>query len=408
MLKFLIAYGLFLYVNLAVSQVSNSGSLFKEAQINAENKNYTLAIGVLKTLIKQYPSNSDYAVFLSRLYLWDNQLMEALKIIEIEWKKGNSSEENLRLYLQLLLANNNDIKAVELSEEGINRFPSEHDYYRLQKAIALEKQNKDTEALMVLEEIAENSNYYYKDAQYLKTQILQKQKNEIGVGYLNSTFSNPGAPPWHFLSAQYKREFDRIAVIGRINYGHLFGQNATQAEIDLYPKVGMKSYFYFNGGVSDGKSVFPLFRLGAEFYKESNQWSGSLGARYLHFDQAKVTMFTGHMGRNFGEYFIAYRPFAVTLSNDWFLSHIINIKKTFESKESFIQLDLQYGAVPYYFFVSNDFTRTNAYRAGINWRFRIKNNLFLQPIFMYEWEEFVPYNFRNRYNVQLNLFKRFK
>lgn len=406
MLKFLITYSLFLVVNLAVSQVSNPDSLFKEAQINAENKNYSSAIGILKTLNEQYPSNSDYSMYLSRLYFWDNQLMESLKIIEDEWKRGNNSEENLRLYLQVIFASNNFIRAIELSEEGINRFPSEQDYYRLQKAIALEKQNKDNEALMVLEEIAENSNYY-KDAQYLKTQILQKQKNEIGVGYLNSTFSNPGAPPWHFLYIQYKRDFERIAVIGRTNYGYLFGQSATQAEIDLYPKVGRNSYFYFNGGISDGKSVFPLFRLGAEFYTESNQWSSSLGARYLHFNQAKVTMLTGHIGRNFGEYFIAYRPFAVTLSNDWFLSHIINIKKTFESKESFVQLDLQYGAVPYYFFVSNDFIRTNAYRVGVNWRFRIKNNLFLQPIFMYEWEEFVPTNFRNRYNVQLNLFKRF-
>lgn len=406
MFKFSVTFCLFLFVNSAFSQVSNPDSLFREAQINAKNKNYTSAIGVLKILNKQYPSNSDYAMYLSRLYFWDIQLMESLKIIEVERKKGEFSDENLRLYLQVVLATNNFTKAIELSEEGLNRFPSEQDYYRLQKAITLEKQNKDNEALMVIAEIAENSNYY-EDAQFLKTQILQKQKNEVGVGYLNSTFSNPGAPPWHFFHAQYKRNFNRIAIIGRINYGHLFGENATQAEIDVYPKIGRSSYFYFNGGVSDGKSVFPQFRLGAELYHERNRWSGSLGARYLHFNQAQVTMFTGHISRNFGDYFISYRPFAVILSNDWFLSHIINIKKTFESKESFVQLDLQYGAVPYYFFVSNDFTRTNAYRVGVNWRFRIKDNLFLQPIFMYEWEEFSPNNFRNRYNVQLNLIMRF-
>lgn len=406
MFKLLITGMFFLFVNLAVSQVSNPDSLFKEAQINAENKNYTSAISVLKTLNQQYPSNSYYAMYLSRLYFWNNQINESLKIIEDERIKGNNTEENLRIYYQVILASNNFIKAIELCEEGINRFPSVQDYYLLQKAIALEKQNKNNEALIVLTQITENSNYY-KDAQYLKTQILQKQKNEVGVGYLNSTFSNPFTPPWHFLYAQYKRKFDRIAIIGRINYGHLFGMGATQAEIDLYPKVGRNSYFYFNGGFSDGKSVFPLFRLGAEFYKESNQWSGSLGARYLHFDQAKVIMFTGHLGRNFSDYFIAYRHFAVTLSNNWFLSHLINIKKTFESKESFVQLDIQYGAVPYYFFVSNDFMRTNAFRVGVNWKFRIKNNLFLQPVFIYEWEEFVPNNFRNRNNVQLNLFKLF-
>lgn len=406
MLKFLIPCGLFLFVNSGVSQISNPDSLFKEAQVNVENKNFISAIDILKTLNERYPSNSDYAKYLARLYFWDNQLMESLKIIEAEWKKGNTTEETLRLHLQVVLATGDFNKAIELIEEGINRFPSEQDYFRLQKAITLEKQNKNNEALMLFNEIPKNSTYY-KDGQYLKTQILQKQKNEVGFGYLNSTFSNPGVPSWHFLYAQYKKKFDRSAIIGRINYGYLFGENAAQAEMDLYPKVGRNSYFYFNGGVSEAKNIFPLFRLGAEFYHERKGWSGSLGARYLHFDKAQVRMFTGHIGRNIGNYFIAYRPFAATLSNDWFFSHIINIRKILESKESFVQLDLQYGTVPYYFFVRNDFTRTNAYRAGVNWRFRVRKNMFLQPVFMFEREEFLPDNFRIRYNIQLNIFIRF-
>lgn len=406
MLKLIVFCALFLFVNTAVSQVSTPDSLYRESQVNAKNKNYTAAIDVLEKLTKHYPSNSDYRMYLSRLYFWNNQIKESIKIIEHEWKNGNQSEVNLRLYLQVLQADNNSIKAVEMSDEGISRYPNEQDYYRIQKVIALEKQGNDEQALELIANIPENSNYY-QNAQYLKTQILQKQKNEVGIGYLNTSFSNRGDASRHLLYAQYKRSFDRIAVIGRVNYGYLFGQHVSQAEVDLYPEIGTNSYFYINGGISNGQGVFPYFRLGSEFYHECNGWSGSLGARYLHFDQAKVTMFTGHIGRYFSDYFVAYRPFVVALSNDWFISHIVNIKKTFDSKESFVQVDFQYGSVPYYFFINDDFTRTNAYRVGVNWKFRVKNNLFLQPIFMYEWEEFVPDNFRNRYNIQLNLLLRF-
>ena len=394
------------WVSFSLAQKNNPDSLFNDAQLKAQSGNYDAAILTLKELNKIYPENGDYATYLARVYFWDNQTVKAREILDSEWEKGNNSEETLRLFIQVLLTDNKGARAATLSDEGISRFPKEREYYQLQKAIALEQQDKDRDALVVIDQIPEGSDQY-ESAQYLKTQILQKQKNEVGVGYLNTTFSNPGAPPWHIWYAQYKRKLPRNDIIGRVNYGYLFGENAVQGEVDLYPKVGDNSYFYLNAGISDGQSVFPLVRLGAEFYHERNRWSGSVGARYLHFDQAQVLMLTGHLGRNFGGYFIAYRPFMVAISNDWFPSHILNVRKSFETKESFIQLDLQYGGVPYYFFVSNEFSRVSAYRAGINWKFRVRDNFFVQPIVMYEWEEFVPENYRHRYNVQLNLFLRF-
>ena len=84
-----------------------------------------------------------------------------------------------------------------------------------------------------------------------------------------------------------------------------------------------------------------------------------------------------------------------------------NVALKFEEKEAFVQLDLQYGAVPYYFFVNEEFLRTSAFRVGVNCRFRVSNNFFIQPIFMFELEEYIPKEFRNRYNTQLILSKRF-
>jgi YaiO family outer membrane protein len=148
-------------------------------------------------------------------------------------------------------------------------------------------------------------------------------------------------------------------------------------------------------------------RLGTEFYQNFNNYSTSIGARYLHFNQSQVTMFTGHLGRSFHSFNISYRPYLLSLSDNWFSSHILNFRKSFEEKEAFVQLDLQYGAVPYYFFVSQEFLRTSAFRVGVNCRFRVSDNIFIQPIFMFELEEYIPKEFRNRYNTQLILSKRF-
>lgn len=185
------------------------------------------------------------------------------------------------------------------------------------------------------------------------------------------------------------------------------GVSSMQGEIDIYPKIGKKSYLYLNAGASDGKSIFPGVRIGTELFHDFKKLTVSLGGRYIHFNTAQVIMLTGHLGRNFNSYHISYRPYIVYQNGNWFDSHILNLRKSFEQKETYIQLELQYGAVPYYFFITDEFLRTTSYRAGINCHIRIKDNFFIQPILMYEFEEYFPSNYRNRFNVQVILSKRF-
>lgn len=392
--------------NQVFAQVGNPDSLYTEARKNAENKNYDLSIEQINKLVSAYPENMDYSTYLANLYYWSEQYDLAQKQALQIFNNSSSNEETLNLLVRIELAGGKSKDLLKHSEQGITLFPGNKDFYILHKAQALEQLGRDKEALLTLEEIDKGSDYF-PNAQYIKTQILRKQKNMVSVGYLNTSFSNPGFPPWHFGMIEYMRKTKNNAFVGRVNYGSLFGTSGMQAEIDAYPKLGKNKYLYLNTGISNGSTVFPLFRFGAEYYQDFKKYSTSIGGRYLHFENAKVLMFTGHIGRNFNTYNLSYRPYLVTINGDWFTSHIISLRKTFEEKESFIQLDLQYGAVPYYFFVSNEFLRTNALRAGINCRFRVSDNFFIQPILMYEFEEFVPNEYRNRYNVQLILSKRF-
>lgn len=247
----------------------------------------------------------------------------------------------------------------------------------------------------------------YKEAEYLKMTILQAKKNKISIGYLNTSFLKPAATSFHFTTLDYQYNLARNALIARLNYGNMYNKTALQFEVDLYPKIGKKSYFYLNAGYSEASTIFPTLRLGAEFYHEEKKITSSIGTRYLYFKTENVLLYTGHLGINWGELFVSYRPYVNNRNQDWFVSHILNFKKNFTKKESFLQLDLQYGTLPYFFYTSDDFNRINAYRVGLNYKFRIKDHWFVQPIFMYEYEEYVPSKFRNKYNMQLVLSKRF-
>ena len=395
----------FLFSNLT-AQESNPDVLFSEVKNFAELKNYEQAITQVKTLVATYPKNQDYSVYLARLYYWSEKygLAEIQTLNIIAENPANIEAFNLLVKIKLALKKYQEL--LLLCEQGILLFPTESDFYTLHKSFALENLGKSDDAIVTLNSI-QHSSGLYKEAQNLKVSILKKQENIVSVGYLNTSFSNPDLSPWHFGILEYIKKTKKGAYAGRVTYGNLLQNNALQAEADAYPKLSKNAYLYLNAGFSDGKSIFPLLRLGGEFYQDVKQYNFSVGSRYLHFNESDVLMLTGHAAINFNMWKLSYRPFLVNQFENWFPSHIINVRKSFESKEAYIQFDMQYGGLPYNFFITNELSKLNAFRTGFDFKFRVKDNFFIQTIFMYEMEEFIPSEFRNRYNVQMNFSKRF-
>lgn len=381
-------------------------SIMQLARQKAEQKDYNQAITLITDLSRQYPENKDFTLYLAQLYYWSSAHQTARDILIplADAKTGSAEALNLLIRVDFQLQRYNDV--VERSEKGRATFPSHLNFYLFQQALALDKLNHDHQALALLSQIpaeAENS----KDAQYLKTQILKKRKNTVSAGYLNTSFSQPGFAPWHLAHIEYLRKSQSVAWGGRLNYGHLFGGGAAQAELIAYPKLGPRSYLDLNAGYSAAERIFPLWRFGAEWFYDQAKINYSLGARYLDFRTIQVLMLTGHFALIFKDWKAGYRHYEVQQNDSWFASHIFTIRKSFELKESYVQLDLQYGGIPYYFFSTDAFSRIKAYRIGINGMFRVMDNFFIQPVLMYEREEYVPDTFRNRYNVQFIFSKRF-
>jgi len=381
-------------------------SLMQLARLKAEQKDYNQAINLVTDLIRQYPDNKDFSLYLAQLYYWSSAYQTArdLLVTLSENDTGSADALNLLIRVDFQLGRYNDV--VERSEKAKATFPVHLNFYLFQQALAFEKLNQDHQALSSLSQISGES-LNSRDAQYLKTQILKKQKNTISAGYLNTSFSQPGFAPWHLAHIDYLRKSGHVAWGGRFNYGHLFGGSAAQVELIAYPKLSRRSYLDLNAGYSSAERIFPLWRFGAEWFYDQAKINYSLGARYLDFRTIQVLMLTGHIALNFKDWKAGYRHYEVQQNDNWFASHIITLRKSFEIKESYVQLDLQYGGIPYYFFSTDAFSRIKAYRIGINGMFRAMDNFFIQPVLMYEREEYVPDTFRNRYNVQFIFSKRF-
>ncbi len=381
-------------------------SILKAARHWAEQKEFAKAIPVITRLSQQYPNDNDISLFLAQLYYWSLSYADARELLIPLADPGSGNEEAFDLLIRVEFQLQHYDEVVNKCELGKQAFPSRLNFYLFQQALAFEKLNQDQKALAALSQIPRGA-IHSRDAEYLKTQLLKKNKNTISVGYLNTSFNHPGFAPWHLAHLEYLRRSGSIAIGGRLNYGYLFGSDAAQAELIAYPKLGRRSYLDLNAGYSAAERIFPLWRFGAEWFYDQEKIFYSLGGRYLDFRTIQVLMMTGQFGINFKDWRAGYRHYEVRQNDNWFASHILTLRKSFELRESYVQLDLQYGGIPYYFFSTDAFSRIKAYRIGLNGMIRVGDNFFIQPVFMYEREEYIPDTFRNRYNVQFIFSKRF-
>jgi YaiO family outer membrane protein len=395
----------FLFSFVCRAQQSSTDSLMNEARRLADAKEYEQAIQIIAGLRERYPVNADYTIWLGRLYSWKGDYEKGASCLIPLVKTEKASIEAFEALINIYTWSMQYDTAIVYTEEAIRRFP-ETSSLLLRKAFLLEKKGEDKKAMQLMNIIKGRLNH---DNEYeaLYTVLLRKKKNLISLSYLNTSFNNPGFDPWHFAFIEYKRDFKQAPVVARLNYGNLYHNSALQVEIESYPKITRNTYLFAQLGIADGRAVFPNIKAAFEVYTSLKHWTASLGSRFLNFKPDPVYIFSGHLGYQLNSWHFQYRPFLAETAEKWSLSHAISVKKTNELKESFIQLDFQYGVIPFAFFTTGDISRVKSARIGIQYRFRLAGRFFLQPAFMYEREEYYPELFRNRYNTQLSIGVRF-
>lgn len=397
----------FLFSITTIGQTVNVDSLFVEVKKLAEEKNYAKAIEKTLYLEKKVSNDKTYSTYLVLLYNWNNEPEKALEQLN---KIANPDTNSLEI-INLYILTNRNLKdwnqVIRFSEKAIQLEENDKEKYQIILAEAYSQTNDIEKATSIINGIQKESPNY-DGAQYLLTSLNKKKKNAIALGYLATTFDKPESDTHHFFNLDYTRKWNKDALVGRFNYGSAFSQEGISLEADFYKGL-KKSYWYFNSGFSDGNFVYTQFKVASEWYQETSKWSYSVGAKYLSFkDTNEVFIGTGHFGVKLPkEILIGYRPYFTFADSDMNITHAFFFKKSNENKESFWQLDLQYGTLPYYFLSNQVFSDLETYRIGVNGKFRMSENLFIQPIFLYEYQEYFPEEFRNVFNMQFILSCRF-
>ncbi|WP_347052111.1 tetratricopeptide repeat protein [Flavobacterium olei] len=387
----------------AMAQEINAEEILANAKREAEKENYDKALSLIEPLRAKFPADEDIQIFSGRVYSWKKEYKTALKILAPLADRNNPNPEALQAIINVYFWTQDYEKCIAYCDKYLAIDSKSADIIQI-KAACLEKLNRDQEALELIEKSSvDNSTQVFRG---IRTLIGRKAKNAVSASYLNVSTSEPGQSPLHYGYVEYSHKFSKSAIVGRANIGNVSTETQMLFETDFYQTFSNKSYLYANAGFSTGETIFPVAKAGLEYYfAPQKKFDFSLGARFMHFESDDITLLTGQIAYNAGIYSFAYRPYYDT-SNELF-SHVLSVQRTNEEKERIIRLELQYGNVPYLYLYNNFTQPLKAYRAGIQYQHRFGDSFFVLPVFLYEREEYIPGEYRNRFNVQFIVTKRF-
>lgn len=402
----IIVLALFTGCQFSFAQDISENDPFQLAREQAFSDDYDAAIATLIKLKEAEPKNMDYSLFLARVYSWKKEYPEAIFILKPLLQVEPISQEVLKVMVTTQLWAENYKEALVYSDQGIKNFSNS--FFRIQKAKSLHYLNRSGEALKVLQVVLEEDENNPK-ALALQTEIFQNNRNQIIASYTNTSFSSPPLKSWNSVWIGYKTHVGKIPVIGKYHFGSVYDKTGSQVELEVYPKIGDSGYLYLNAGTALNDDVFPPFRAGAEYFHSLNsKFEVSLGSKLLIFENSNAYLFTGQVAYTFPHNLkLTYRPYLSLFDENWSLTNTLSFRISNPLRESFWVLNLQYGTIPYEYYTSTALTNLDTFRIGVQYQFRVSKNVSLQPIFMYEYEEFLPSEFRNRFNSQLISIFRF-
>jgi YaiO family outer membrane protein len=410
--KKIVTFALTLYLISGIITISaqnqlNTDSLFEEAKVYAESKDYDKAEGIcLKILtIKE---DGDVRFYLGLLYSWDKKYDDARRELKKVYEERPNSEEVIIARTNNELWSGNPLTALEIINKALADKPDNEDFLYL-KAKALYDLKRYDEAITVLETLLKINPNNKKAKDLLNRIKVAKTKNRITAFYSNDFFDND--PPWYWAYLQYARKIPIGTVIGRVNYARRNGINDFQYEADAYLTTGKSSHIYLNAGVSHGK-LFPDYRCGFEFFQIlPKKFEASLGFRELWYSSTNVTIFTGSIGKYWKEYWFSFRPYLTIARDKTFFTYLFQARRFFnDDRENYLGMMYVHGSSPddvtksfdngKLFGLSSDkFKVTYNHRFAVYWIYQVAA--------AYEWEEYYTSMLRNKYTIELTLERLF-
>jgi YaiO family outer membrane protein len=341
-----------------VAQTSAAGEsvsldqLLLKAREYAYNNNRIEARKVCRQILRQDSTYSDAAVLIGRTYAWDQKYDSARIVLNKVIEQRAGYYDALDALIDVENWSDNYLAAIKYADTGLSSHPNDASFL-YKKARILNNSGNSKSAILILNQILA-TNPADKDATGLLLTIrMGNRVNKLTINYWTYTFNNDS--PWSFASAAVGRKTSKFGTVTlRYNYARRFGADGNQVEIDAYPKIAKGIYMYFNTGISDKKN-FPFSRLSMEPYlKLPASFEMSFGFRYLNFDNNriaafdsnKVVIYTGTIGKYYGNYWFSVRPYLTPGKEKWSKSVNFTVRRYLADADSYISLVLGTGISP--------------------------------------------------------------
>jgi YaiO family outer membrane protein len=382
--------------------VANSDSLFVQAKQYAKNNDYTKAQATC-SLILNTKEDGDVRFYLGLLYSWDSKYDEARKEFEKVRESRPTSEEVIVAQTNNELWAENPENALTIINKALLENPRNEEFLYL-KAKALYKLKRYDEALAVLNQLLAINPANEKAKSLLDTVKIAGAKNALMLDYVNEFSDNQ--PTRYLTYLQYSRKTSIVTIIGRLNYASWYSSNDFQLESDAYLNTGKRNYLYLNVGYS-GAKLFPEYRFGAELFQSlPKSFEASLGFRYLMFSSSGVNIYTGSVGKYWGNYWFCFRPFITPSGNRVSYTGVFQVRRYFDDAEKYFGVQYSHGSSPddiHIFLENADKLRLQSDKVKLTFNHRLAIFWVAAISGAFEREEYYPTLFHNKYTIDLSL-----
>jgi len=383
-------------------------SLLVKARKFAYDNSRAEARKICREILLRDSTYWDAAVLIGRTYAWDAKYDSARMVLNSVIRQRAGHYDAVDALIDNEVFSDNFKDAIHFADIGLSSHPDDENFL-FKKAKALNYSGNSAKASDILNRILAK-NPSNNDASALMLSIKRsKMVNKLTFNYWIYTFND--VDPWNFGSAAIGRKTKTFGtVILRYNYARRFNNVGHQVEVDAYPAITKDIYMYFNAGISNKKN-FPFSRLSIEPYlKLPASFEISLGFRYMNFDDKriaatdsnKVMIYTGTIGKYYGDYWFSVRAYLTPGKSEWSESFYLTVRRYLADADSYLSIIIGTGFSPdeqQYAF--NPGYHLKSSKIDLEYQQKIASRFFLNCGTGFAREEIRAGTTRNRYSFDI-------
>jgi YaiO family outer membrane protein len=379
--------------------------LFARARRLAFDGQRAEAAALCRKALERSPEYHDIRILLGRIHTWEGRYDEGRAEFRRVLARRPDYEDARVALADLELWSDHPKEALAVCDEGLaGGPPSAPLLYRRARAL---KALGDFAPALAAAKAAQVADPDLHEARQLAENLAELVlRSKVSLGYTYDHFDQT-FEPWRMVSLGAAHRFDWGSLIGRINRATRFGETGQQVEVDAYPRWKDGTYFYLNAGASEA-SIFPHRRYGAEAYHNFPKGiEASLGLRHLRFSSSNVTIYTGSIGKYWGDYLFTFRGNATPSSIGASKSGSLSVRRYFGDSENYLSASVGTGVSPDQSNPDQELLQLRSRKAGLSLQGWIHKRVILSGSVAYEKQELRWDTERAQFTLGLGLEWRF-